>query len=131
MLAIGASTIGCAESPGPETATVTGKVTWKSEPVASATVSFQPTQSGVGKTCQATTNAEGMYQLETFVDTNTTKPGAIPGQYQVTVRKLELPTGEMAPPKSVLPDRYGDKQTSGLQANVQAGQPNRFDFELE
>ena len=129
---------GCSRGPdGPETALVTGTVVDEGQPVEAATVLFQPVPGTTGQSCQAQTNAEGQFELSTWVSiTGATdglnKPGAIPGDYQVAITKLVAtnPT-EMAPPAHVLPERYASPSSSALTASVVAGAENQFEFVLE
>jgi hypothetical protein len=126
---------GCSESGGIEgTAPVKGKVTYNNAPVEGASVSFigGETQRPAG----AITSADGSYELMTG-DT----PGALPGQYSVLVTKGDAPAlGEMsmedasklppsAPPKQLLPAKYGDPLLTPLKYEVKAGS-NTIDLQL-
>lgn len=116
-------------------------MTYKSAPVEGAHVTFASAQGG--RPAFGVTDAQGVAQLSTYGD----KDGAIPGQYQVTVRKTKI-EGEtpvdpndpsaMAPNPlakptvtiDLLPKKYGSAATSGLQATVTESGPNTFDFPL-
>ncbi len=115
-------------------ATVTGKVTLDGTPVEGATVTFRPT-GGDQKGAFGRTDAEGNYTLSTSAAT----VGVAPGNYQVTVTKMEVAqstgpqegdpdyTGAPAPtppPKSLLPEKYSKANTSGLEATVTEGENN-------
>ena len=131
--------IGCTKSGLPDTARVTGKVTYKGQPVDGATVSFI----GDGNTRPATavTGADGSYELRTL-DTE----GAMAGSYTVLVDKTDMPaelTQEVSmedaaenankplpQPKKLLPAKYGDRAQSPLKFEVKDGADNNFDLEL-
>lgn len=134
--------VGCGETVDvdrPETAPVTGSVTYNGQPVEGATVTFMAGASG-GRGAVGTTDASGKFQLTTFEAGD----GAIPGAYKVKIAKTVggAPTAEggeiMAPPtggpptseeKDELPVKYKDESTSGLTADVKDGD-NDFPFEL-
>lgn len=79
-------------------ANVSGKVTYKGQPVAGAKISLG---SADGKTVSGTTTAEGTYQL-----------AAKPGEYKVTVS---------GPAKLALPAKYADANTSALKLILREG----------
>jgi hypothetical protein len=120
----------------PQRVRVAGTVLRTGQPVAGATLIFEP----VGDTPAATdeTDASGRFQLTTFDKDD----GAVPGEYKVAVRKIEVIGGnrpadapddlERPPPdeKWLLPVKYGHTATSGLTATVKADGDNDFKFEL-
>jgi hypothetical protein len=134
--------VGCSGGTGdpnrPDTAPVTGVVTLDGKPVEGASVSFQAQEgqhSAFGQT-----NAEGRYQLTTFVSGD----GAVPGKYVVTIRKTESVGGNAVPQddpnygkqplipptiKFIVPEKYSNPKTSGLTATVSEGE-NDIPFEL-
>jgi len=69
--------------------------------------------------------------------------GTTPGTYLVTVGKMEqtpdteggggADTTSVRPPdpKSLIPVRYNNRNTSGLEATVEKGASNVFDFDLK
>jgi len=133
-----ASVVGCGDG-AMKTEPVTGLVTLDGKPLAEATVSFTPAIKGEGHPGFANTNAEGRYKLQTLrgrVDAGTT-----PGEYVVTVVKginvetgkmLLSPDGQKIPetkPKMVTPEKYNDREKSGLRATVVKGK-NTFNFDL-
>ena len=125
---------------------VTGIITLRGKPVASADVTFfnaEKNRSAFGKT-----NDKGEFKLTTF----SANDGAVEGQHVVTVIKLEMPPeatsgaaveseayvppgrGESTtpvPPKSELPEKYADQATSGLTATVKTDGPNVVNIDLE
>jgi hypothetical protein len=135
---------------------VTGKVTMQGAPIADAVVTFSPTESqpmALGRT-----NAAGEYTLTTYeggdgaaaglfkvmVTKTTTAAGAAPApvagqhdtnaaanaQAQQHAASGGTPAGGKST-ESLLPDRYGQPSTSGLEATVTEGGENKFDFALE
>jgi hypothetical protein len=108
----------------------------RGQPVAEATVIFEPLGSTPAAT--GTTDAGGRFALTTF----NTDDGAVPGEYRVAVRKVQVIKGErpanapddlaMPPPdeKWLLPMKYGNTATSGFTASVKAAAKNDFKFEL-
>ncbi len=120
----------------PRRVPVTVVVTQKGAPVEGAHVKFLSTTGG--RPAFGVTNAQGTASLSTFGSND----GAIPGQYQVVVRKTknnappspEAPTapGPSAPVPIVdlLPKKYADAATSGLQATVTEQGDGRFTFDL-
>ncbi len=132
----------------PKTYPVAGTVTMGGTPVAGATVSFQladGSRSAVGITDEG-----GKYKLTTFAADD----GAVPGDYKVSVFKLEggkvesAPVGQLASgeisesydpnvkpataaPKHLLPEKFANTAASGLTAKVAEGGENKFDFDLK
>jgi hypothetical protein len=122
---------------------VSGKVTYRDEPVAQGTVNFNP-MSGGGRACYGIIE-DGYYS----VTTHTTGDGAVPGNYRVAISAAEInmqeaftkkklkgatPTPEEVirarkKEKSLIPKKYTSTKTSGLTAEVKA-ESNTFNFEL-
>jgi hypothetical protein len=102
----------------PATVPVKGKVTYKGQPVTKGTVSFQPDQ---GSPATAEIQPDGTYSLSTFQPGD----GAVPGHYRVgiianTADPTMIPgsTPGYKPPKDLVPKKYNDPMTSGLEATV-------------
>ena len=117
---------GCAPSgsTGPETANISGKVTFGGEPVREGTVTFEARESGyVG---EAELKSDGRYEMSIPI-----------ASYNVAVRPpmVEVATAEDTPPsmdyKEVknIPNRYRSFETSGLKAEVKAG-GSTADFDM-
>ena len=118
---------------------VSGKVTYKDQPVAGATVTF--IGQGEGRSATAITAADGTYKLQTL-----DAAGALPGSYTVVVDKTEMPpeltksqsmeeaaaqgNKPLPQPKKLLPAKYGDPAKTPLKFEVKAGQANTFDLAL-
>ena len=131
--------LGCGPS-RPETATVTGKVTFQGKPVPEGTIMFYPEN---GRSASGRIQADGTYTLATFENGD----GAILGNHTVTVEAVRFPQG--AQPKSLkeeiamgkntnqqntkpvwlVPQKYANQNTSNLTAKVNSGN-NNIDFEL-
>lgn len=125
---------GCGRSVGGSDAVeVTGTVTYQSNPVEGANVIFQPA-AGSSQTMgsQAVTDAKGRFTLSTHVGGGKFKPGIAPGQYVVSITKLDTAgiSNTLAAPKDLLPKTYGNPKTSGLTAEVALGRENNFEFVL-
>ncbi len=115
---------------------VIGTVLRMGEPVAEATVLFEPLENTPAATGE--TDAKGQFRLSTFE----TGDGAVPGEYKVAIRKVQVipssrpgdaPDDLASPPpdeKWLLPVKYGHTASSGLKASVQAEVSNDFKFEL-
>jgi hypothetical protein len=125
---------GCAGSQGSETVEVTGTVTFDGKPLEGANVIFHPLEGGEGMLAsQSVTDAEGRFQLATHTGGGKYKPGIVAGKYAVAITKLDTAaiSKTFAPPKNLLPKKYGDPATSGLTADVVVGQANDFPFRLD
>ncbi len=124
---LAAAAVGCG-TPKPATAPVAGRVLVDGKPLAEAAVLFEPVAGGVP--ARGSTRADGSFTLSTF----TRDDGALVGRHRVAISKVT--TGDVAvdefgleaalpkpglEPKSVLPRRYADPATSGLEATVEAG----------
>ena len=108
-----------------------GTIRFEGQPVAGATVVFTPaTKSDESqKDAQSETDENGNFSIQTF-DGKTYHPGIRPGDYLVTVTKLELPKDMRGQPKHLLPKQYRSTSASTLKATVSTDE-TRFDFELE
>lgn len=139
---------GGSSSGRPKPVPTSGRVTYKSSPVAGATVSFLG--DGTSQPAVAITDDDGNFVLTT----NRGGDGAVPGDHRVTVSKIvggaisaEAPKaltmdeavvaynnkakqGAPAKPLSMLPEKYSRQESSGLQFTVKAGEKNHFDLTL-
>ncbi len=131
---------------------VSGKVQWQGKPVADATITFL-SKTG-GRSASSRTSSDGTFTLTT----NKTGDGAPPGDYAVTIAKVEAKGGGSAgvdiskgdfgadygqmmgaagtntmskARKDVLPAKYANPEQSGLIRTVVKGEENSFDFDLE
>jgi len=121
---------GCGSS-GPTMGRVSGTVTYKGKPIDKGTVTFISTD---GERPNATGSInDGSYTLQT------TEPGdgAVAGEYKIAVSDIdsslgntELPGMPHKAPKSALPKKYMNADTSGLTAKVEAGS-NTKDLPLD
>lgn len=109
--------VGCG-SGGPETATVSGKVTLDGQPVPKGTISFVPQR---GKSVRASIGEDGTFELE---------DGATIGYYQVAIISREGGEEEDTTPIYLVPRHYGLPGSSGLTFDVQSGEDNFAPFEL-
>ena len=125
---------GCA-SDSPKTSPVTGVVTLAGQPVEGAAVQFFPVATeGGGTGAQALSKADGTFEVETTFDAGKTmEKGMRPGEYRVTVAKLETPAAgplSRSRPKNLLPPAYGMVESTKLQVTVKPGEPNHFELKL-
>ena len=94
-----------------------GRVTLDGKPLEFGAIMVQPT---AGPAAQGKINSDGTFRLGTF------KPddGAIPGPAKVRVicrTDVTQPGGERAYGPSLIPDRYGRFDTSGITVEIKAG----------
>jgi len=135
--------LGCGDQSGlAKRYPVTGRVTYKGEPVEKGTISFIPVQADGRAAAGEITN--GSYSLTT----STPNDGALPGSYKVTVVSKELDTTKLKEvakggqfhhdadfakatknAKSLIPARFSLADTSDLKADVEA-KSNTKNFEL-
>jgi hypothetical protein len=126
--------VGCGDS---STAPVIGKVTYKGQPVTSGTIMFYPAG---GRATAGAISEDGSYELS---------ESALVGSHAVTIESREV-TNTSDRPKSLedelrgagvirpgqnrvvwqVPQRYADKNQSGLTAEVHSGETNIIDFDL-
>lgn len=113
--------IGCSGGGKPEIANripCRGTVTFDGKPLDHGTVGFSPVDENVGRFAVGKIK-NGRFQMET----TSTSPGVVTGKYRVRVESLEdsplgpdgMPTGVA---KNLLPTKYGDFKTSGLEVEV-------------
>lgn len=142
MIALVALCSGCGPR-GPETAEVAGKVTYGGQPVPEGTITFYPER---GRPASGRIRADGSYRLTTFAEGD----GALLGRHTVTIeavrfagapepksmeeevaRALEGKGRGHSPPKPewLVPQRYSQRGTSGLEAEVKPG-CNSINFDL-
>ena len=125
---------GCGSSHG--TADVSGTVTYKEQPVADATVNFLPkSDKPEAKSASGRTDGSGRFTLTTYFGPDEQPAGALPGEYAVTITKIDEPQGMFdphkdPPPKNHLPLQYGTPQKSPHAAEVKSSGRNHFDFKL-
>lgn len=145
--------VGCGGSNFPTPVPVSGKVLHKGKPVEGAKVTFLSKSEGA-RPASGRTNSDGEFALTTF----RTDDGAIPGDYAVTIAKLEAKPGSesidasgdslgddydammaaaasgvrsKALGENALPEKYGNAAESGLERTIAEDQPNEFEFDLE
>ena len=111
--------------------TVAGKVTIDGQPLTAGSVVFSNQTAGIS--IQANLGPGGAYQVRSH-----DKAGLPPGSYRVAVTPTVIGNGETplagkplpeAPPL-LIPVKYNDVKTSGLTAEVKAGENKPFDFAL-
>ena len=83
----------------PKTAPVQGKVVFGTgKPLKNATVQFIPASGTAGSIANGTTDSDGRFELQTYIEARRVKlDGAVPGQYKVVV--TPYPRGQRIAPK--------------------------------
>ena len=123
--------VGCETQTGPETVSVTGKVTQGGQAVDGAVVVFTPKGNAASKLAsQAETDASGKFSLQTYLGGEDYKSGIEPGEYDVSITKLEVVQDMRKQPKNLLPKKYSQPKTSDLEATVTKDGENVFGFDL-
>jgi len=144
--AIAAGVAGCGDAAreGPETVKVIGTVTLDGEPLAGAHVTFSPKTAG--PPAFGETDDQGRFSLQTFEPGD----GAIAGKYLITVTKMASQGaiefedeaakeeylrqhGDQASQVKFVndvPDKYSNRKTSGLTAEISIGAKNHVELEL-
>lgn len=135
---------GCWGASGPTTYPVQGLVQYEGKPVEGATVTLIPSQAD-GRSASGTTNAEGNFEVTTYVSPSLQAPGAMPGEYDIVVSKIEVRDldakltpqeaqaafQKLGPPKNLLPKKYRSPNTSGLSVEIKDGSPDPLTLALE
>ena len=121
---------GCHSATEPPTP-VDGKVSYRGSPLRGGSIVFIPDASrgSSGPLAHASIQADGSYHLETDGS-----PGAPAGWYRITVVAVVdsfYPGGRESVPHSILPEKYGDPDISGLACEVRPGRDNKINFNLE
>jgi hypothetical protein len=108
---------------GPDTTTVSGKVSFEGKPVGDAVINFQARGA---KPLGGATNSDGTYSFDLPA-----------GEYQVRIdAPAPLPPGwkegdpEPPPAPRAVPEKYASYGTSGLTATVTDGGSQTVDFSL-
>jgi hypothetical protein len=101
---------------------VTGTVTYKGTPLAQGTITFTPEEGRV---------AFGKIKDGKIVEvtTHTLDDGAAKGRNRVSIRSISNPDDMYAKQVSLIPEKYGDPNTSGLTAELASG-TNELSFDL-
>jgi len=132
-LAVMVGLVGFACSGGPPMGRVSGTVKYQGKPLDSGTITFISTD-GQRPNATGSIDAQGYYRLQTAEPGD----GALVGEYKVAITDVnsesyntELPGAPLkTPPKSALPKKYQDANTSGLTAKVVSG-GNTIPFDLQ
>jgi hypothetical protein len=119
----------CTTSDNPKTYPVKGKVTYRGKPVTSGMVMLTPQDRGHAATGDL--DKDGIFGLTTFKKDD----GAVPGKYQVAVKVFPsegagLPGAEFAGKAPPVPLKYMNEASSGLTAEIKAGD-NHLEFALK
>jgi hypothetical protein len=137
--------VGCSDDSGlGQRYKVSGTVTYKGEKVSKGTVNFEPAKAGEGRAATGTIE-NGYYELSTAGGGD----GALPGDYNVTIKALDIDMSSAVSTKeglpkvhegdaafqkavksgrSLVPTKYSLASTSGLTAKVDGAKT--IDFPL-
>ena len=124
---------GCGGAPKPQEGLkpVTGKVTYKGQPLTKGAITFVATdRKGTG--AMGLINDKGEYTLKSDVNS----PGARPGKYKVRVESWQtepgMGGGKVTAGKSAIPEKYMATASTGLEATVKdQSEPQAIDFDLK
>ena len=137
---------GCARGPTiPRTVAVSGKIIYKEQPLAGANVSFMSRLDNRDVlSARGVTDSAGEFTLSTYIDPQHEVSGATPGEFVVTVSKVEKIDEKLVMEefskgnpsmegviKKLVPTQYTEVNQSPLKASVTAAGTNRFEFKLE
>ncbi|PQO35826.1 hypothetical protein C5Y96_09260 [Blastopirellula marina] len=117
---------------------------YQGKPVEGATVTLIPRQAD-GRSASGTTDAEGAFKVTTYISPSLQVEGAMPGEYDIVVSKMEIRDLEegltpqeaqaafhkLGPPKNLLPKKYRSPNTSELSVSIEDGSPDPLTLELE
>lgn len=107
----------------PPVAAVSGRVTYKGEPVVQGTIMFKPEH---GRPAVGTIGSDGRYTLTTFDSGD----GAMLGSHKVMIDAWRAKGNSInAKIEWLVPDLYSTANTSPLKAEVKSGD-NTIDFDL-
>ena len=128
VVLLAVSTLAVAD-PNPAGGTITGKVTYKGQPVPKGTITFVAAAKD-GRNATGAIDPNGNYRLQT----ENPGDGALIGDYKVTIYAHDEPVLDYIPrkpvkPKLLTPTKYEKVETSDLKGTVEGG-PNNFDFNL-
>ncbi|WP_437187642.1 carboxypeptidase-like regulatory domain-containing protein [Planctomicrobium sp. SH668] len=117
---------GCGGTSGPQATPVSGVVMNGDKPLDGAVVMFIPQN---GPRATGTTDSTGRFQLTTIAPND----GAYPGDYSVAVTKTVSTNDKdmYARHKSLIPEKFGHPDKSGLKATVKSGEPNEVTLNLK
>ena len=121
---------------------VTGKVTYKGEPLKSGSVNFYPDDVAKGQPAAGSIKEDGTYTLGTRGGDD----GALAGKYKVSITSYNVDASKTGAPaqggsqdqvvvgkamgKSLIPIKYTGTDASGLSADITSSS-TKFDFDLK
>ena len=120
--------LGCSSSHG--TASITGMVLYKDQPVGGATIILHPQgDAATSKPAQGKSEGGGKFSVTTYFGPSDQTSGALPGDYKVTVTKIDEPQGAFdphkdPPPKNHLPVKYMTPAKTPLSVTIKPGANN-------
>ncbi|QDS90256.1 hypothetical protein EC9_44630 [Rosistilla ulvae] len=144
LVTLGLATFsGCERGPlenpnWPQRYPAAGTVSYQGKPIEGADVTF--TNTTAGSTGTGKTDADGKFQLTTYVEND----GVVAGEHIVAIRRVDVVDntpadvdlsagGEAVPPTItwIIPEKYSNSAKSGLTATISETERNEFTFDLE
>ena len=138
-VAVTALIVGCGRGSGPVVQFVEGKVLLDGQPLEGAVVGLSPVKGTQGLPAYGLTNSVGLFRA-TSTRGGRRDTGAAVGEYIVTVSKVESeadpaiedtnhpdyrkkpsPAGRPKQPRNMVPESYGEVDTSPLRATIHSG----------
>lgn len=128
LLGVWPLVFGCGRGHQLDTAPVQGRITLDGQPVPKGSVVFSPEK---GRGAMGILREDGTYTLSTYGEGD----GAVMGKHTVTVISNEPvpgldPDDIDTPIRWLVPRRYTDPSTSGLQFEIEPGKVNEANFAL-
>lgn len=127
LITAGLTLSGC--DSGPQMGRVSGKITYKDQPVPKGTVTLIPVDPK-GRNATGNIMSDGTYAVQT----ENPNDGALVGEYLVAITSRDEELLDYIPkkrtaPKRHIPEKYESPQSSGLKATVNPGS-NTINFTL-
>ena len=114
VLVLGIGLSGCGGKSGPTLVQLSGTILFEGRPIPPGTLTFVPKE-GQGPTATGTITDAGHFT----VSTHHPGDGITPGSYRIRIESWETPpTMGGPPPKSAVPEKYTNMNTTDLTLNV-------------
>ncbi|QDU62189.1 hypothetical protein Pan216_30560 [Planctomycetes bacterium Pan216] len=114
----------CGGTAHPTTYPVSGSVHYKGEPLAVGVITFHPDK---GRAAYGTIKGGEILGVTTFRQGD----GALPGHHRVVVESTKEDPNDPFSSTSLIPEKYGNPDTSGLEADLSSSRGNTLTYELK